>query len=146
MKSSVQIIRSLFLAAIICSFSSLQAGDLAKAFKALNTGDYLNAKKYLLEVVSDEPDNAAGNYGMAKFYFLKDNKLYNLDSANLYIKRAAKKIPLNPEDKQTKKYLTFGVRDYTIKALQQEINQAEMAVVEKQNTLESYQCFPRRFC
>ncbi len=130
---------------IISAFASMQmaafSSDLTKAFKYLNTGDYINAQKYLQEVVVDEPDNAAANFGLAKFYFLKDNKLYNLDSANVYIKKAAKKLPMNPDDKQTKKYLVLGVRDYTIKALQQDINQAAYVFAERNNTVESYQFF-----
>jgi hypothetical protein len=121
--------------------SGVLAGDVEKAFKYLNTGDYANAKKYLDEAINDEKANVAANYGMAKFYSLRDNKLYNLDSANLYIKRAAAKLPLNPDDKQTKKFLTFGVRDYTVQALQQDINQSAYAVAEKENTVESYQYF-----
>ena len=128
---------AILLSLQLAAFSS----DLTKAFKYLNTGDYTNAQKYLLEVIADEPDNAAANFGIAKFYFLKDNKLYNLDSANAYIKRAVKKLPMNPDDKQTKKYLVLGVRDYTIKALQQDINQAAYAFAEGNNTVESYQFF-----
>ena len=120
---------------------TLFAGDIEKAFKYLNTGDYANAQKYLREAIADEPDNAAANYGLAKFYFLKDNKLYNVDSANIYIKRAAKKIPLSPDDKQTKKFLNVGVRDYTMQALLQEINQAAYDIAEKQNSVESFQAF-----
>src|SRR2546429_620057 len=119
----------------------LLAGDLDKAFKYLNTGDYANALKYLNEVFSDEPGNVAANYGLAKFYFLKDNKLYNLDSANAHIKLAVKKIPLKPDDKQTKKFLTLGVRDYTVQALNQEINEAGYAQAEFTNSVESYQHF-----
>ncbi len=121
------------------------AGDIDKAFKYLNTGDYPNASKYLYESVVQDPGNAAVNFGLAKFYFLKDNKSYNLDSANYYIKRAVKKVPLNPEDKQTKKFLTLGVRDYTIQNLQQEINKAAFTDVEQENTVESYQYFLNNF-
>lgn len=126
-----------FVGVSVAVFSS----DLNKAFKALNTGDYVNAQKYLLEVIADEPQNPAANFGLAKFYFLKDNKLYNLDSANAYIKKAVAKVPLNPDDKQTKKYLALGVRDYTIKALQQDINQAAFSYSEGLHTVESYQHF-----
>ena len=48
------------------------AGDVDKAFKYLNTGDYPNAKKYLLEALADEPDNAAVNYGLAKYFSSKE--------------------------------------------------------------------------
>lgn len=130
---------------MLVAFMGLQfvayCSDLNKAFKYLNTGDYVNAQKYLLEVIADEPENPAATFGMAKFYFLRDNKLFNLDSANLYIKKAIKKVPLNPDDKQTKKYLTLGVRDYTIKTLQQEINQAAYTVADAQHSVESYQHF-----
>ena len=134
-------IKLAMIAAFVCLQFAAYSSDLTKAFKYLNTGDYINAQKYLLEVIADEPENPAATFGMAKFYFLKDNKLYNLDSANAYIKKAVKKVPLNPDDKQTKKYLTLGVRDYTIKALQQDINQAAFAVAEGQHSFESYQFF-----
>ena len=97
-----------------------------KSFKYLNTGDYTNAYKYLQEAVRDEPENVAANFGLAKFYSLKDNKQYNIDSANIFVKRAAAKLPLDPKAKQTKKFLTLGVRDYTVQNLQSEINQAEL--------------------
>jgi hypothetical protein len=118
-----------------------KAGDLDKAFKYLNTGDYLNANKFLREALSDEPDNAAANWGMAKYFSSKDNKAYQLDSAIYYVKKAASKIPLNPDDKETKKFLSLGVRDYTIQALQKSINFDAYAFAEQQNTLESYQHF-----
>jgi|GEM_PF-806451 hypothetical protein len=129
------------LATFLCLQVAAYSSDLTKAFKYLNTGDYTNAQKYLLEVVAEDPQNPAANFGMSKFYFLKDNKLYNLDSANAYIKKAISKVPLNPDDKQTKKYLTLGVRDYTIKALQQDINQRAYSVAETQHTFESYQFY-----
>lgn len=131
----------LILAALLGCYSITMAGDLEKAYKYLNTGDYANAQKFLREVLTDEPENAAGNYGMAKFFSFKDNKAYQLDSANYYIKRAAAKIPLNPDDKESKKFLAVGVRDYTIQALQKAINFDAYAVAEQQNTLESYQHF-----
>ncbi|MES2622733.1 MAG: WG repeat-containing protein [Bacteroidota bacterium] len=129
---------SLFL--IFSSFAC-HAGDIDKAFKYLNTGDYPNANKYLREVLVDEPGNAAANYGMAKYFSSKDNKDYHLDSANVYIKRAADKIPFSADDKQSKKFLALGVRDFTIQSLMKSINFEAYSVAEQQNTLESYQHF-----
>ncbi len=121
------------------------AGDIDKAFKYLNTGDYPNAQKFLREVLNDEPSNAAGNYGMAKYFAAKDNAGFNLDSAIYYVVIAAKQIPFNPDDKATKKMLTLGVRDYTIQSLQKTINFEAYAAAEKTNTLESYQHFIDNF-
>jgi hypothetical protein len=115
------------------------AGDVDKAFKYLNTGDYLNAKKYLTEALTDEPDNAAVNYGLAKYFSSKDNPAYKLDSAIVYANAAAKKIPINADDKQTKKFLALGVRDYTIQTIQKTINFEAYSAAEMENTLESYQ-------
>ncbi len=122
---------------LLCSFAF--AGDVDKAFKYLNTGDYPNAKKYLTEAFQDEPDNAAVNYGLSKYFSSKDNPAYSLDSAIVYINTAAKKIPFNPDDKQSKKFLALGVRDYTIQTLQKTINFEAYSTAEQQNTLESYQ-------
>lgn len=117
------------------------AGDIDKAFKYLNTGDYANARKFLSEVTTEEPDNAAANYGMAKFFFAKDNPAYSIDSANVFIKRAAAKLPFKEDDKNAKKFLSLGVRDYTIEALRKDINNEAYAKVEKENSVESYQYF-----
>jgi hypothetical protein len=121
------------------------AGDIDKAFKYLNTGDYPNAQKYLLEALNDEPDNAAVNYGLAKFFSSRDNSKYNLDSAIVYVNAAAKKLPFNPDDKTTKKLLSLGVRDYTIQTLQKTINFDAYAAAEQANTFESYQHFIDNF-
>lgn len=130
----------LFLTANLLSVIVL-GGDIDKAFKYLNTGDYPNAFKYLMEVVKEEPQNVAANYGMARYYSLRDNAAYNVDSANVYILKAAAKLPLNPEDKQSKKYLTLGVRDYTVQTLQRDINVAAYNRSEEENSVESYQLF-----
>src|ERR1043165_335832 len=130
---------ALFLILFSFSLSTVFAGDIDKAFKALNTGDYANAGKYLREVLNDEWDNAGANYGMAKLYSSKDNPGYNLDSAIFYINRAVKKLPFNPDDKLTKKFLALGVRDYTIQTLQKTINFEAYSVAEQGNTFESWQ-------
>lgn len=129
-----------FITYLFCSLQLL-AGDIDKAFKYLNTGDYTNAYKFLMEVVREDPEHVAANYGMAKYYSLRDNAAFNIDSANAHIKRAAAKMPLNPEDKQNKKFLTLGVRDYTIQTLQREINVTAYNRSEEEHTVESYQFF-----
>ncbi len=121
------------------------AGDIDKAYKALKSGDYTNAYKYLREVVTDEPANVAGNYHLARYFSAKDNKAYNIDSANFYIKKAMARLPLSPDDKETKKALNYDVRDYTIQTLSKTINFEAYAYAEQQNTLESYQHFMDEF-
>lgn len=120
---------------------SVVAGDIDKAFRYLNTGDYANARKFLNEVIAEDPQNTAAAYGLAKYFFSKDNQGYNLDSANYFVKIAVKKVPLNPDDKETKRLLNLGVRDYTIQALQKDINYEAFSKTEKQNTVEAYQYF-----
>lgn len=127
--------------ALVLSAAFAIAGDIDKAFKALNTGDYTNARKYLMEVLADEPGSAPGFYGLAKYYYSKDNKAYNLDSANMFIKEAMHKLPMNPEDKANKKAIALGVRDYTIQTLHKDINNEGYGIAEKANTVESYQYF-----
>lgn len=139
--TSAVIRKALLLLSFVVLCLTTFAGDIDKAYKALNSGDYANAYKFLKEVLSDEPQNVAGNFGLARYYFFKDNQAYSLDSANTYIKLAAAKIPLNQEDKENKKFNALGVRDYTIQALEHNINFEAYQVAEKQNSLESYQHF-----
>lgn len=129
------------LAALLFTGLAAFAGDIDKAFKSLNAGDYPNARKYFMEVLADEPGSAPGFYGMAKYYFAKDNKAYHLDSANMFIKEAMHKLPMNPEDKANKKAIALGVRDYTIQTLHKDINNEAYNIAEKANTVESYQYF-----
>lgn len=126
-------------------FMAVSAGDIDKAYKALKAGDYSNAYKYLREVITDEPENVVGSFNLARYFSAKDNKAYNIDSANFYIKRAMAKLPLNPEDKETKKALNYDVRDYTIQTLSKTINFEAYAFAEQQNTLESYQHYIDEF-
>ncbi len=129
------------MAVLLLNLSTAFAGDIDKAFKALNTGDYPAAKKFLIEVMADEPGSAAGFYGLAKYYYSKDNKAFSLDSANMFIKEAMFKLPMNAEDKSNKKAIALGVRDYTIQTLHKDINNEAYAIAEKANTVESYQYF-----
>lgn len=133
--------RNLISGVLLLAVSSVFAGDVEKAFKYLNNGEYPNAIKYLREAQADEPENAAVNYGLSKYFSLHDNAAFHLDSANKYILLAAKKIPLNPDDKETKKLANLGVRDYTIQTLQKSINFEAYQQAEKENSLESYQHF-----
>lgn len=134
-------IRILMLTLFSLMYTISQAGDIDKAFKSLTSADYPNAFKFLKEVWTEEPGNPAAAYGLAKYYFMRDNKAYNLDSANVYIKYAAAKIPLPMEDKNGKKWVALGVRDYTIQTLQKSINFEAYSQAEKENSLESYQHF-----
>jgi len=134
-------VKSLLLVCFSALSIAAQAGDIDKAFKSLTSADYPNAFKYLKEVWSDEPGNPAAAYGLAKYFAMRDNKAYNLDSAIAYIKLAAAKMPLPTEDKNGKKWVSLGVRDYTIQTLQKSINFEAYSQAEKENTLEAYQHF-----
>jgi hypothetical protein len=141
MKNYIISMKKLLLVLLMLLAATTYAGDIDKAYKALNSGDYTNAIKFLREVLQDDYKNAMANYGMARFYFLKDNKANNLDSANFYIKEAAKYYINNPDNKDTKKALTLGVRDFTIKELLKSINVEAYNRAEAANTPESYQFF-----
>jgi tetratricopeptide (TPR) repeat protein len=115
--------RSVLIAFCLFQFWFVRAGDLSKAFKYLNLGDYENAVKYFREVLQDDKANIAANYGMAKVFFAKDFKGANIDSANGYILRAIPVMHLSPDDKETKKLASLGVRTYTVGELQRWINE-----------------------
>ncbi|MCW5907064.1 MAG: WG repeat-containing protein [Chitinophagales bacterium] len=138
-------LKTILLAFAVFTVTLLCAGDIDKAFKYLKTGDYPNARKFLNEVIAEQPENTGACYGLAKYFFAKDNPAYHIDSANYYIKIAAKKVPLNPDDKETKKLLNLEVRDYTITTLQKDINYEAYSIVETQNTVEAYQYFLDNF-
>ena len=126
---------------IVLSNTSITAGDLDRAFKFINTGDYDKALQNIREELNDDPKNVAANFAMAKLYSSKDFKKYNPDSATIYINKAFAAIPLKPDDKQSKKYLKLGVRDFTIKELFDDINKTAYDKAKAVNSFESFEHF-----
>ena len=133
--------KEFYLLLILFLAASAIAGDLDRAFKYITTGDYDKALQNIKEELDDNPKNAAANYAMAKLFSSKDFKKYNIDSATIYINKAFLAIPLNPDDKQTKKYLKLGVRDFTIKELFDEINKTAYEKAKAGNSFESFDHF-----
>ncbi|MBS1619041.1 MAG: hypothetical protein JST76_11010, partial [Bacteroidetes bacterium] len=120
---------------------SIIAGDLDKAFKNINSGDYDKARASIKEELEKDPKDVAANYAMAKLFSARDYKSINLDSATIYVNKAFAAIPLKEDDKQTKKYLKYGVRDFTITELYNDINKQAYAKAAAKNTFESYDNF-----
>jgi hypothetical protein len=118
-----------------------KAGDLDRAFKYINTGDYDKALQNIREELNDDDKNVAANYAMAKLYSSRDFKKYNMDSATIYINKSYAAIPLHSDDKLTKKYSKLGVRDFTIKELFDEINKTAFEKVKAINSFESFDHF-----
>jgi outer membrane protein assembly factor BamD (BamD/ComL family) len=123
------------------AFNTAHAGDLKKGFKLLNTGDYDEAIANFSDELKTMPDNVAANYGLAKVFSAKDFKRYNLDSAFIFAQRAHVKLPLKPDDKNTKKYLEFGVRDFTVQELYNQIQKEAFDESVKTNTIEKFNRF-----
>ena len=135
--------RKTALLLIICFTAcyTVMAGDLERAFKYLNAGEYDKALQSVREELADEPTSAAANYAMARLCSSRDYRKYNLDSATIYINKAMAATPLKPDDKQTKKFLKLGVRDFTIKSLYDEINKLAFEKATLGNSFESYDHF-----
>jgi TolA-binding protein len=131
----------LLITITIVFINTSRAGDLNRAFKFINTGDYDKAQQNIREELNDDNKNVAANYAMAKLYESKDFKKYNIDSATIYINKSYAAVPLKPDDKQAKKYLKLGVRDFTIKQLFDEINQIAFTKAKTGNSFESYDHF-----
>ena len=132
---------SIFILLFTLSFSTLYAGDLKKGFKLLNTGVYDEAIQNFYDELKDAPENVAANYGLAKVFSAKDFQRNNLDTAFLFAQRAFVKIPLKQDDKETKKFLEFGVRDFTIQELYDGIQKEAFDKAKMTNTIEAYNHF-----
>ena len=131
----------LILALLILSPRIINAGDLDRAFKYINTGEYDKALQNIREELNDDAKNVAANYAMAKLYSSRDFKQYNIDSATIYINKSYAAVPLKQDDKQTKKYLKLGVRDFTIKELFDEINKTAFEKAKAINSFASFDHF-----
>ncbi len=130
-----------WIMAIALWCSTATAGDLKKGYKLLNTGVYEEAIANFTDELKKSPDNVAASFGLARVFKAKDFKGYNLDSAFVFAKRAFMKLPLPPDDKNTKKYLEFGVRDFTVQELYQQIQKDAFYETVKVNSIEKYNHF-----
>jgi hypothetical protein len=134
-------ITSILFASLLFASQSMHAGDLDRAFKNLTSGDYDKARDNIKEELDKDPKDVAANYAMAKLFSSRDYKKLDLDSATIYINKAFAAIPLKEDDKQTKKYLKYGVRDFTIKELFDDINKQAYEKAKAKNTFPSYDNF-----
>ena len=119
----------------------LEASDYARLFRWLNAGQYIQAKKELSEVKKMKENDAAYWYAWARFYFSPDNPEYQLDSANHFILLAKRCTPLPANEKYTQKMAQWGVRDFTINTLHEEITEQGFRRAKKISTPESMQFF-----
>ena len=89
---------------IAFSFPFFVTGQsLDKAFAALNAGEYDYAAE-LLYRITQKNDDPVAEYGLAQIYFMKDNKKYNLDSANHYLLRSAAVLNKSWKESDPKKF------------------------------------------
>lgn len=120
---------------------NLPAQDLSRLYKLINAGQYDQAKEVLLEKQKAKEQNVAYWFAWARFYFAPDNPAYQLDSANRYVKLALRFVPLPQEDKYTKKIAQWGVRDFSLLQLRDDIGQAAFQRAVRQGGVEDMQFF-----
>ena len=120
---------------------TMAAGDITHAFKCLNTGEYDKAYLYLHEELIREPKSTVVHFGLAKLFSSHDYRGFNLDSATIYINAANAATPLPLDDKETKKYLKLGLRDFTIHALYTDIYKESFETAVAAHSFESYDRF-----
>ena len=131
---------SLFIL-LIGYHKSLPAQDFSRLYKLINAGQYDEVKKVLVEKQKAKEQNVAYWFAWARFYFAPDNPAYQLDSANRYIKLALKFVPLPLEDKYTKKIAQWGVRDFALLQLRDDIGQAAFQRAMRRGGVEDMQFF-----
>ncbi len=117
--------------------SDLHAGRIEKAFDALESYDYFQAKKLFTKSLKSQ--EAIGAYGLATIFYRKDNPFHSIDSAYVYINRVKETYPLmktNPRQR----YLAF-VNEQKIDSLRQLVSTQFFIIALEENSIEGYQRF-----
>ena len=75
---------------LLCISYNGVAGKISKAYEALKSYNYFEAKRLFDKSLKKETAPAA--YGLSNIYFRQDNPFFNIDSAYFYITLSEKKF------------------------------------------------------
>jgi hypothetical protein len=87
------------------------------------------------------PQHPAAAFGLARGFFMRDNKDFNLDSANHYAMKCAAGLKKQWKESEVKKYQSVGYREFTVNELQRNINTEAYLVADSLDTIEDWNHF-----
>lgn len=136
---------SLFVFLLIMRPFLLSAQSPDKAFAAYNAGDYVLAESSFRAMLLKNPGHPVAAFGLAKTYFMKDNRQYNIDSANYYAMKAAAGLNTTWKEADLKKFQAAGYRAFTVHELQADINMEAYRKADSTDELETWNHFITTF-
>lgn len=131
----------LIMVLLIIQNSLSGAQSLDKAFAAYNAGSYELATSYFREILVKKPEHPVAEFGLAKIFFMRDNKQFSLDSANYYAIKCATGLDKTWKESDQENFLAAGYRKFTVSELQQNINMAAYRQADSTDELETWNHF-----
>lgn len=141
---------SIFIFFLITSLQFLgnehtYANHVKKAYKHINEGKYEAAWPILEKTLEKEPENFAAHFLMSRYYYMQDNRKFNLDSAYIHADKALALFKNTDSKKSKNKYAPLGIRRFTLNLLLTDIGQLAFEIADSSNTLDSWEYFIGRF-
>src|SRR5262245_3053641 len=130
-------IGSIVLILVLCQVSAFSQ-SLSKSFNYYYAGQYEQANEAFHKILAKVTDNPAAAYGLANVFFMKDNRKYNLDSANHYIIKATKGLRKQWKTGDLKKFQAVGYREFTVTELQDRINKEAYLMADSVDEIEEW--------
>lgn len=127
---------------MLLTMTSVRAGRLEKAFKALEVHDYFKARELFRKEVKKHP--AAAWYGLSVISGRADNPFYELDSAYQFIVRSDLAFTAAP-DKERMRIGALGVSHTSIIAQRDHVYERAWEIARGQNTVIAYQRYLDRY-
>lgn len=107
-----------FLLVLLISIDRVNANSITKAFSALNSFNYFEAKRLFEKSMKNEV--AAASFGLSNIYFRSDNPFSQIDTAFKYILISDSTFQTVTSKKKLS-YMKFNISQQTIDSLKNEI-------------------------
>jgi hypothetical protein len=134
--------RVALLPLLLLAATTVHAGKLEKAFKALEVHDYFKARELFRKEVKKHP--AAAWYGLSVISGRANNPFFNLDSAYQFVLKADLAFTAAP-DKERVYIGALGVSHTSITAQRDHVFERAWEVARGQNTVQAYQAYLDRY-
>ena len=132
-----------FLFALIGGVSAIKANSIAKAFSALQSYNYFEAKRLFEKSIKQE--TAAATYGLSIIYFRDDNPFSNIDSAYKYILKSDNTFQtLSLKDRTF--YLKFNVSQKSIDSIKGDVYHKAYEIYKSHKSIVELDKFIDRYC
>lgn len=134
--------RRFILALVFIALSTtLYAGKIKKAYKALAIYDYFKARHLFQKAIKHKKNLLTASYGLSTITSRNDNHFYNVDTAYVYVLKAQKAFSSSTKNQKISWKKNYNIDSLGIRHLQDTIEQKAFILSTVRNSVDGYNHF-----